>query len=537
MNRADFVTGLSLLTWGFGLCALPLHAQTTPPNSMNFQGRLATPSGNPVPNGTYSILFSLYDALTGGTLKYSKTVSNVQVKNGTFAVTLDAFPAGTFNGNLWLEVKIGSDVPLAPRTPLVSVPYAMKSTLALTVPDGSITTASLANGAVTNAKVTDVAWSKITGAPSTLLTLPYVAARNVASPGILFSLTNTGTGDSIYAQATDGTAIHGKSNNIAVWAESTNAAAVYGYSVNVSGVFGVSNNSYGVYGYGNTNYGVYGKTLDNTKAGTVGENNNGNMGFLGGPNYGVAGSSNSGYGVVGSSTNGSAVYGSSVNGYGVYGISTSSDAVYGMSGTGNGASFTTGGTNGVYAVSNGSNGNGILGVCSNGAGAYGVYGLSSTGYGVVGVGHLYGVYSNGQAAGTTGWANISDIRYKQDIAPIDNALETILNLRGVTYEYRRGAFPNMNFPKGRHIGFIAQEVEEILPQIVLTNTDGYKSITYTDAVPVLVEAVKTLNARSVIQQKQNDALRAENAALKFRLDAIERALAEIRANMTSVTKR
>jgi hypothetical protein len=116
------------------------------PNSLNFQGRLATSSGNPVPDGNYSVRFSLWDAASAGTEKWNKTVANVQVKNGTFAVTLDAFPAGTFNANLWLEVKVGNDAALSPRTPLVSVPYAMKSDLALTVPDGSLTAAKFASG-------------------------------------------------------------------------------------------------------------------------------------------------------------------------------------------------------------------------------------------------------------------------------------------------------------------------------------------------------------------------------------------------------
>ncbi len=129
-----------------GSSLLPAVSQTPSLNALNFQGRLAAPSGNPITDGTYSIRFSLWDASTGGTEKYNKTIANVQVKNGSFAVTLDTFPAGTFNSNLWLEIKIGNDNALTPRTPLVSVPYALKSDLALTVPDGSITSAKLASG-------------------------------------------------------------------------------------------------------------------------------------------------------------------------------------------------------------------------------------------------------------------------------------------------------------------------------------------------------------------------------------------------------
>jgi hypothetical protein len=126
---------------------MPLSAAaqvTAPPQLMNFQGRLATPSGNPVPDGTYSIRFSLWDAASSGTEKWNQTLANVQIKNGTFAVVLDTNTTGLFDGSLWLEIQIGNDAPLAPRQQLVSVPYAMKSNLALTVPDGSITSAKLA---------------------------------------------------------------------------------------------------------------------------------------------------------------------------------------------------------------------------------------------------------------------------------------------------------------------------------------------------------------------------------------------------------
>jgi hypothetical protein len=94
---------LSVLALLLGLTA-PLSAQVAPaPSVLNFQGRLATPSGNPVPDGTYSVRFSLWDAATGGTEKWNQTLANVQVKNGTFAVALDTNTANLFHGDLWLE--------------------------------------------------------------------------------------------------------------------------------------------------------------------------------------------------------------------------------------------------------------------------------------------------------------------------------------------------------------------------------------------------------------------------------------------------
>ncbi len=140
-----------------GLTAAPwfLHAPADAqvaavPQLMNFQGRLATPAGNPVPDGTYSIRFSLWNAVSAGSEKWNQTIASVQVKNGTFAVPLSGFPATTFDGNLWLEIKIGTDTPLAPRQQMLSVPYAMKAN---SVPDASIGAAQLANDFASLTKV------------------------------------------------------------------------------------------------------------------------------------------------------------------------------------------------------------------------------------------------------------------------------------------------------------------------------------------------------------------------------------------------
>src|SRR5262245_38496564 len=118
------------------------QAQVTPaPSLMNFQGRLAKPDGTPVADGTYALRFSLWDARSGGSEKWSQTIDPVTVKNGTFAVLLNTDTANLFSGDLFLEIKVGTDAPLTPRQQLVSVAYAMKAN---TVPDGSITAEKLA---------------------------------------------------------------------------------------------------------------------------------------------------------------------------------------------------------------------------------------------------------------------------------------------------------------------------------------------------------------------------------------------------------
>ena len=94
----------------------------------------------------------------------------------------------------------------------------------------------------------------------------------------------------------------------------------------------------------------------------------------------------------------------------------------------------------------------------------------------------------------------SDARYKTGVTTLESALQTVSQLRGVSYGFDQEKFPQLNLPDGRTNGFIAQEVMEVMPEIVGTDDDGYHSINYDAVVPVLVEAVKEQNA---IVESQN----------------------------------
>jgi hypothetical protein len=78
----------------------------------------------------------------------------------------------------------------------------------------------------------------------------------------------------------------------------------------------------------------------------------------------------------------------------------------------------------------------------------------------------------------------SDARVKTNIKTIDNALLKVLALRGVTYN--RTDLED----KSEQIGIIAQEIKEILPQVVQENENGYYSVAYGNIVGVLIEAIK-----------------------------------------------
>lgn len=99
-------------------------------------------------------------------------------------------------------------------------------------------------------------------------------------------------------------------------------------------------------------------------------------------------------------------------------------------------------------------------------------------------------------------AQSSDRRFKRDIAPISDPLKKVLQLNGVSYEFNTDDFKDRGFPAGRHNGVIAQDLEKVMPDAVVTAKDGYKGVVYSEIIPVLIEAIKG-------QQKQIDDLKAQ----------------------------
>lgn len=85
---------------------------------------------------------------------------------------------------------------------------------------------------------------------------------------------------------------------------------------------------------------------------------------------------------------------------------------------------------------------------------------------------------------------ISDLRVKKDVTRITDALSGILSLNGVTFRYNTDAHPGLRLSKKPQIGFLAQELEQVYPELVKTREDGLKAVNYAHLVPVLVEAIK-----------------------------------------------
>jgi len=96
----------------------------------------------------------------------------------------------------------------------------------------------------------------------------------------------------------------------------------------------------------------------------------------------------------------------------------------------------------------------------------------------------------------------SDRRLKVDVVKITDALQGVLSLNGVTYHYDTTNHPEMGLSEKPQIGFIAQELEEVYPQFVVTKENGYKAVNYAPMVAVLAEAIKEQQAMIEELQKQ-----------------------------------
>lgn len=223
--------------------------------------------------------------------------------------------------------------------------------------------------------------------------------------------------------------------------------------------------------------------------------------------------------------------GTNIN-YGMDVVSGGNDIVYGVAGTATSQSKSYGGYFTAVSSSGGSppsaigcvgravnlvntaNHIGVMGDASSGLYNVGVKGvaqgnswsLESIGvYGeAVGSGTLWAMWSQGSSYATGSWSS-SDIMLKQDIVPIDNALGIISQIQPKSYNFRTEEFAQMHLPSELQFGVIAQEIEEVLPNLVrdcispqkldeagnvVEEAISFKAVNYIELIPILIQAVK-----------------------------------------------
>lgn len=180
------------------------------------------------------------------------------------------------------------------------------------------------------------------------------------------------------------------------------------------------------------------------------------------------------------------------------------------------------------------------GGASNGKYGYAVFGKATV-YAPGGGVSLSGSNTNSFAGWFDGhvWVNnlfaASDARLKQNVRPITAAITLLRNVACVTYEFDHSLHPDFNLPYGKQFGLLAQNLEQIIPELV-TNThvpastdkdgkilsDGFdvKGVNYLGMVPILVSAVQEQDAALASKDQEINALRLRVDVLEKSVEAL-----------------
>jgi len=478
------------------------------PNSLSYQGYLED-SGSAV-NGSKDLTFKIYDAATGGGIVWQNTMNAVNVDNGVFSITLSSGSPdlGTvaFDKPYWISVTVdGTELD---RVPLTSTPYSLRAKIANDVVDGKAVKSL--NG--------------LTGA----VKIEAGANVTVAQSGNSVTISATGGGAPTGGSGGGGVSGSGAENTLAKWGanntltESKIVENIQNNSVDINVPVNIITNNADALIVGNS---VYGLSVGRNRfkfaspSGSSGESI-----FTAGIGSGnsLRGINIKGDGSVEIKTTGSGTVFSVGSGTG------SSSIGLGLTGSGNfavGKGGVTSNFGGIFVESSGDfwAGRGSVNSINSWTGLNVTRGGDAIVTGRMGIRTksfsssdiVFQVANNalvvnnrnqvmlgtsrapssglklwveGQAGGKQEWSTSSDARFKTNIQTIPHALDKVRALRGVSFD--RTDIDDT----GEQIGFVAQEVEPVVPQAVDTDDEGYKSVKYASMVSVLVEAMKEMDS-------------------------------------------
>jgi hypothetical protein len=555
------------------------------PTSINYQGRLTTSTGDPVPDGSYGVIFTIYDSAVGGDSKWTETRS-VNTDSGYFAVILGSINPikdTVFNSpTRYLGIKVESDPEMTPRNMLVSVPHAMRVSTIHGATGGVITgklnvgldndnsgdssfvagIADTVNGGFStigggNLNSVDGWWSVIGGGKLNNITSNYSTIgggqentvtgpdgtigggiqnvadyRSTVGGGRLNRATGVGAaigggtydtangsqsmvpggyankaaGDKSFAAGFRAKALH---NGTFVWADETDAdfesSGPNQFLIRANGGVGINTGDLLLHDASvfveDTGGNTFSELCTDVYA-IRGQNSiSGASGYLAtGGGVGVSGFSGTGIAAYfensGSGASNPAIYAENTNAAGIvyWGENNSSDAS-------------------MVLTNNDSTGP-ILKCFGPG----GVRPLQVNADGKVGINQLApseALHVVGNICYTGSIGACSDERYKKDITTISGSLDRVLKMRGITYRWKKDEYPEQDFDDKVHLGFIAQEVEELCPEVVISDDNGYKSVDYSRLTPVLLEAIKEQQEQIDDLKEMVDRLVSEKSPTQF----------------------
>jgi hypothetical protein len=479
------------------LAAASLHAQV--PKLINYQGKLVR--DGKLANGPVTLVFAIYADQDGGNPLWSQE-KQLRVQNGIFNVLLgDETPAFdtlfTGKGQRWLEVNEKDKPRYGDRIQITSVAYALKanSANALDAPNGSRTDAVFVdnNGNVGIGTTNPSQALEVVGA---------IKSRDAYSTPGTAALVYTNDTGYLYLGPESGRSTNGANMTLA-GPSNTVTGVNGGFAFNVpslnSGVTAMSITQTGNVGIGTADPSLsVGRGLEiNGNPGAVlrlTENSSALNHFeirsvaSGSGNMLQFGEGNQTFLSIRSDDDGGGTSQRGNVGIGTTNPQAKLDVFGSIAFFGNASIYRDGALNGLVFNTPGISGNPKMFISDQG---------------LVGIGTTTPQASL-EVTGCVVAQNVScpsSRRWKTDIQPIEDALEKVRQLRGVSYVWKEDGKQN--------IGLIAEEVAEVIPEVVAFEENGKdaRAIDYSRLVAVLIEAVKE-------QQKEIAALREEMKALQ-----------------------
>jgi len=332
-------------------------------SKISYQGRLTDAGGNPL-NGSYNLVFQLWDDATAGSQVGGNIVRNgVPVNNGLFTVDLDV-PQDAFNGQaLWLRIQVGTQW-LSPRQELLPVPYAL----------------GLRPGARIEGNSTDAVASVVNQGLGVAL---YAQGAGMGVEGV--GMTGVRGQGQVGVGGEGLTGVSGAGSWVGVYGESAEGYGVRGntgapMTATVAGVYGSGDNAIGVMGTSITGTGGFFASTHGTGASVETLEGYG-LYVQSGDNIGIYAHSGRWthpiywFGHIG-------VFGNAEEGVGVQGMGQTGGYFSGQQGVRASGTMT-----GVTGTADNMSGRGVIGIADN-YGGIGVYGSGGFGIGVQGEGEI-----------------------------------------------------------------------------------------------------------------------------------------------------
>ena len=520
MKRAYLLTTAAacLLT-----TAAPAYAQQPVGTAFTFQGQLKD-GGQPA-NGLANLRFELWNAPTGGTQFGAADPGPTTVVNGLFTAVLD-FGAGPFATNeaRWLQVIVNG-TPLSPRQALTATPFSLATRGIQVDAEGNVS----------------VGADSPDGARLDLFTGPGTGWINFGSDmnfdgggdGV-FYFRHTGPPDGRTSFVTNNDEHLTIRNDGRVGVNISDPSGPLDVRGNTPGQVIYADNSFDGTGYSHGVWGVARSTQG------IGVRGNGSTGVYGaasatsGRTYGVFGEASSPDG-FGGYFQGRGYFSDSV-GIGTIApharLDVQDPSAAGRHGLSVSANCDTGfATLRVHSDHNPDPARTLISVSQQSNMRLVVRMDGSVGIGTTTPSQLLSVNGSAGKPGGGSWATFCDARLKQNVQPLEGALDRLLQLHGYEFEYTAGALADGRGLPGRQVGLIAQEVQPVFPDWVEADASGYLFVTERATTALMVESLRELRA-------EKDAAIADlRAANQEQVSALKARLAEVQAGSDALRTR